>query len=425
MTQKKIIIVGAGIAGLSACIKLTELGFDAKILEARNRPGGRIWTDYSLGIPFGKGAGWIHGDKDNPMTELANCFNAKMVTINPEQFTIFDKNKLPITRDEIKKFNEKFASYLKQAKKIANQSIDDISLFTALKDITKSIYFSTLEKTLFDYKLKGIENYEGADSSNLSARTYGNTDAWPGENCFLTSSYEPILEGLVKKCRIDLNTVVKEINLREKNVEIITEHSIFYADAVLVTLPLGILKKNIVKFNPPLPHNKIKAIQTIGMGLFNIIAMKFPKKFWPESQALVFSEFAKPSINIFFNLTHFIPEPILVGYCGGQTALQLEAFSDDELIKKIMANFENHFSTQLPNPESYIITRWGQDPFSYGSYSYLKTGSTEKDYETLAEPLSNKLFFAGEATSLQYPSTTHGAWLSGIREAERIQKILI
>ncbi|HSW69396.1 MAG TPA: FAD-dependent oxidoreductase [Gammaproteobacteria bacterium] len=423
-TGKKVIIIGAGIAGLAACSKLSELGFDARILEARNRAGGRIETDHSLGIPFGKGAGWIHGDENNPMTELAKQFNAKMAPIDSSQFSIFDKNGLPIPNNVVEKFKSQFDKYLKDAKKSAYHSTSDISLSTALNSVIESEKFSTLEKTLFDNKLKGIEGYEGASTASLSARVYGDAAMWPGKNCFLTTSYQPIVEGLAKKCRIDLNTTVKEINLLEKNVEIVTHHSTYIADYVVITLPLGVLQKNIVKFNPSLPENKLKAIQSLGMGLFNITAMKFPKMFWAEeSHALFFTQFDKLSTSVFFNLGHFISQPVLVGYSGGQTALQLESFSDEELITKIMKNFQNHFNTALPDPDSFIITRWSQDPFSYGSYSYLKTGSTCMDYEIIAEPIYDKLFFAGEATCSTYPSTTHGAYLSGIREAERINNL--
>lgn len=423
-TGKKVIIIGAGIAGLAACTRLNESGFDARILEARNRVGGRIETDHSLGIPFGKGAGWIHGDENNPMTELANQFNAKMAPIDSSKLTVFDKNGLPVSNNAIEKFEAKFDAYLKDAKKSAWQSSSDISLSTALDSIIQSENFSILEKTLFDNKLKSIGNYEGASTGSLSARLYGDIGIWPGKNCFLTTSYQPIVEGLAKKCRIELNTIVKEINLCEKNIEIITHSSVYTADYVVITLPLGVLQKNIVKFNPSLPKNKLKAIQSSGMGLFNITALRFPKIFWPEkSHALFFTEFDKLSTSVFFNLAHFMSQPVLVGYSGGETALQLERFSDEEIIKKIMGNFQNHYNTALPDPDSFIITRWSQDPFSYGSYSYSKTGSTCADYDAIAEPICNKLFFAGEATCSKYPATTHGAYLSGIREAERIKKI--
>ncbi len=72
--RKKIIIIGAGIAGLAACTRLQEYGFDVTILEARNRCGGRVRIDHTLGVPVGLGAGWIHGVDNNPITQLVCAY---------------------------------------------------------------------------------------------------------------------------------------------------------------------------------------------------------------------------------------------------------------------------------------------------------------------------------------------------------------
>lgn len=74
----------------------------------------------------------------------------------------------------------------------------------------------------------------------------------------------------------------------------------------------------------------------------------------------------------------------------------------------------------MPDPIQTICTRWGSDPLSYGSYSHVSVQSSGSDYDILAESVGNRLFFAGEATSRQYPATMHGAFLSGLREASRI-----
>lgn len=76
----------------------------------------------------------------------------------------------------------------------------------------------------------------------------------------------------------------------------------------------------------------------------------------------------------------------------------------------------------VPNPIQSICTRWGSDPLSYGSYSHVRVRSSGSDYDLLAESVGNRLFFAGEATTRQYPATMHGAFLSGLREASRIYR---
>ncbi len=423
--RKKIIIIGAGIAGLAACTRLQEYGFDVTILEARNRCGGRVWIDNTLGVPVGLGAGWIHGVDENPIAQLAERFHVNMLPLDRNQFTIFDSKGIAIPSHEIQTFNEKFDQLLYQAKKLAYRNKDDMSLAAALSQCMSSENFSPIEKNLLKRKLEFFESYIGANYDLLSARHWDQEEVWPGDNCYLTSTYQPIIAGLAKNCCIQLNTRVTQINLRQHDVEVVSEHTVFYADAVIVTLPLGVLKKNEVAFHPALPAEKQTAIARIGMGLLNVTVLKFPTIFWPAAlHIMFFNEFDSESISVFINLNQFLQQPLLLAYSGGEKARQLETFSDEEIIKKTMTNLKKYFGNSIPEPEAYLNTRWARDPFSVGSYSYMQTGSSGADYDAMAEPVANRLFFAGEATCPRYPATTHGAYLSGIREAERINKLL-
>lgn len=419
-----MIIVGAGIAGLSACNRLTEYGFDVKILEANHYIGGRILTDYSTGIPIGLGASWIHGITNNPINRLANENHTDLVTVDPTKFTVFDRHGDPIPPDIIKQFDTKFNHLLEKSQQYSFQTKTDLSLSSALLHFVDIERFSPVEKDLFKIKLNYFEGYIGASYQLLSARHWNQEHAWPGANCFLTNSYQPIVDGLAKQCDILLNTRVTAIHSQKNTIQVITENTIFNADIVLITVPLGVLKKNAIQFSPALSVEKQHAIDNLAMGLFNITALKFPHAFWPnESQILFFTQFNNHSISTFFNLHHFIKEPIIIGYSGGECAKKIETLSDTELVKQTMDNFNDFFGKNIPEPESFITTRWSQNPFSYGSYSYIPVGASGDDYEALAKPESNRLFFAGEATSSIYPATTHGAYLSGIREAERINAI--
>jgi monoamine oxidase len=81
------------------------------------------------------------------------------------------------------------------------------------------------------------------------------------------------------------------------------------------------------------------------------------------------------------------------------------------------------YGRSIPDPDRVVVTRWGSDPFSLGAYSSISPGASGKDYDTLAEPIGDRVFFAGEATSRSYPATVHGAFLSGEREARRISDL--
>ena len=85
-----------------------------------------------------------------------------------------------------------------------------------------------------------------------------------------------------------------------------------------------------------------------------------------------------------------------------------------------MKTLRNIFGNSIPNPQDYQLTRWNKDIFSFGAYSYYATASTPKHRLELAKSVEKKLYFAGEATSLDYPATVHGAYLSGLRTAQEI-----
>jgi monoamine oxidase len=422
INNKKIIIIGAGISGLAACKQLIEYGFDATILEARERCGGRIWTDDTLGIHLGLGANWMHGTDGNPLMPIAKKTHTDMVLLDPATSIVYDVAGKIISSDDKKKFEKKFENILAQAKEFALNLDKDISLAAALSHFIKRDQLSKVELDLFETRLNFIEGYIGASYENLSAQHWDDEETFSGGNNFLTSSYKPILDYIGDSCPVQLNTVVTAVNVRNNNIEIITNKNNFYADAVVVTVPLGVLKKNRIAFNPPLPEYKQKALNHLGMGLFNLTAMKFPKEFWPnDCQIMRLHQSAKPSNQAYFNLRHYIPTPILIGLRGGDTALTLENFSDEELMNQIMQHFKKLFGEAIPEPEAFVNTRWASDPFSYGSYSYIPPGASTDDHDAIAMTVDNRLYFAGEATSSKYPATTHGAYLSGLREADKIK----
>lgn len=348
--KKKILIIGAGLAGIAACNRLNDYGFDVTILEARSRCGGRIWTDDTLGIPFGKGAGWIHGNKNNPIASLADQYHAQYAAFDQSKSVIYDQGGHIILRDIVLSFEEKFSSLLSKAKEFALQNKEDISLADALAVVAKHENFSITEWDLYRKKLTSLEAYLGASGESLSARYWDSEESLPGDHCYLISSYRPILDGLLKGCRVKLNTTVVKIIIQSNEVEVVTENEIFRANAVIITVPLGVLKKNAITFDPPLPTDKKNSIQKLGMGLFNITAIKFPVVFWPNQlHAMYFTQFNIPSISTFYNLHHFINQAILVGYRGGESARQLEELSDDQLINEVMLNFKKILENKFLN----------------------------------------------------------------------------
>jgi len=409
------------MAGLAAARRLRQENITVKILEARDRYGGRVYSDDRLGWLIDRGAAWIHGAEGNPMTALAQEFHVAMEEVNFSRFYVFDRIGQRIPATEIEQFNDELENKLNQAQAWALQAQQDCSLAAAFSHFLPMDTLSFRQQDLFKRKLGFFEGYIGASYEKLSARYWNHEKTLPGGNYFLKHSYKPIIDALAQGCDLQLNTIVQVIQEKDQSVEVLTNRGRFQADVVIVTVPLTLLQKKTIQFDPPLSANKDQAIARLGMGLLNIAAFKFPTVFWPQdAQALFFSSFDALSFPTFINFYQFNQQPILLAYAGGEKALKIEALSDQEVMVKLMNDFKRQYGNQVPDPIDYFITRWSQDPFSQGSYSYIPVGASVEDRETLAQPASKRILFAGEATHRDYPATTHGAYWSGIREAERI-----
>ena len=183
-------------------------------------------------------------------------------------------------------------------------------------------------------------------------------------------------------------------------------------------------KKNTISFSPELPRRTRHAINTLGMGVLNKVALEFPKIFWPRDRE--FLEYLSGNTNEFqgfLNVAYYTQTPHLLGFAGGALARAVEEKSDSAVQALVMKTLRAMFGRTVPNPTRIAVTRWGKDPHSYGSYSHNPVGASSTHYETLSQPIKKRLFFAGEATIREYRGTVHGAFLSGIREAERVHKI--
>ncbi|NXT27843.1 PAOX oxidase, partial [Syrrhaptes paradoxus] len=224
----------------------------------------------------------------------------------------------------------------------------------------------------------------------------------------------------------------------------------FLADHVIITVPLGFLKEHHQDFfQPPLPERKAEAIRRLGFGTNNKIFLEFERPFWePQQQLLQLvwedeSPLEKPSADLeanwFRKLIGFVvlqpPEQhghVLCGFIAGKESEYMETLSDAEVLGTMTQVLRKLTGNPcLPAPRSVLRSQWHSTPYTRGSYSYVAVGSSGDDIDVLAQPLPEdpedprplQLLFAGEATHRSFYSTTHGALLSGWREAERLNQL--
>jgi monoamine oxidase len=206
-------------------------------------------------------------------------------------------------------------------------------------------------------------------------------------------------------------------------LRVTTAAQIFTADYVLITVPLGVLKKNVIQFAPELPANKTLAINGLGMGQVNKFLLHWDKPFWNNDlQYIGYTPEEKGKFNYFLNVYRLTQKPALMTFALGNYAVATEAMTDVEVIEAIMGHLRKIYGNMIPTPIGLQRTRWASNNFSFGAYSFIAAGSSSQAFDELAAPVANKLFFAGEHTHRLYRGTVHGAYLSGIKAAEAIVK---
>ena len=380
-----ILIVGAGMAGLAAAQKLRQSGLRVTILEGRDRIGGRVWTDRSWeGIPLDLGASWIHGVNGNPMTKLAEEVGVETARTDYDNHWIYDR-----FGDELDDAGyeelEEMAAGLAEYVEAAREELDaDKGLQTAVSTaiIEEELDSEAIIKANYVVNTT-IEHEYATDSKNLSLFYFDAQGEYGGHDVLFPNGYGELADALAQGLTIELNQIVEQISYGDIGVTIRTNQGEFSGDRVIVTVPLGVLKKGVINFSPALPDWKISAMQKLDMGVLNKTYLRFPTAFWDTEADLIghISEHKGEWTEI-LNLYKYTEQPVLLGFNAGEYGRFIEDLTDEQIVAGMMQVLRTIYSEDIPDPEAYIITRWLQDPFAYGSYSHTPPGGSPDDIDT-------------------------------------------
>lgn len=435
MADFQVIVAGAGMAGLAAAHTLQTADFSVKILEGRDRIGGRTYTDSSLGADIDLGAAWIHGPIGNPLTPLAvQCGVGTAYTdfANDRGNSIvpFAGDGRRLDTAAFTRGGHLFAgalahlsgSILHPPPPLTARSLADLYAH-GLPGVDLG---SLSEAERLGYHFESVIGPQYEDASDLDLIDWRLSQTYlhlPGGDLLLPGGgYSRIVQGMAHGLDIQTGMAVSHIDYRDSTVVVHTNAGPLTADFIIVTVPLGVLQNGPITFRPTLPAAKRKAIGRLGMGNYEKIALQFPRTFWPlEPQWFTYLGHEEtPLYAAWLNIAHFTEQPVLVATHSGSRAQQINRFSDEELIGGCMATLRLLFGSDVPEPVAYARTGWGTDPFSLGSYSYYKVGSRAGDRALLAQGVNGRLFFAGEATHPRYFGTVHGAYETGVRAARDV-----
>ncbi len=422
-TDSKVVVIGAGFAGLAAARKLHDSGVDVIVLEGRDRIGGRIWSDRSLGYPVDLGASWIHGPaQDNPIKVLSDDAGASTFETDDESLIVYDENGNEIDDATLDTYYDDYNTLLEEIENYASGLQDDETVKTAIENIEPS----WLSDLIMIYQLTSYMEFDsGGDITELSAKYWQNDKKFPGKDVLFPNGYDELINHLAEGLDIRTGQIAEEIDYSGETIYVSTDQGEFEADFVVVTLPLGVLKNESVTFTPELPASKTDLMNQVKTGYINKVFLSFDEAFWDEDmQYIGITTEEKGKYPYFLNAKKFVPVNGLMTFGFGLYGLTIEQKSDEEVKNDVLDVLRKVYGNDVTEPAGIVISRWSSDPFAYGSYSFANVESSPDFFDDWQNPVESKLFFAGEHTTNDYRGTAHGAYITGENAANAILDIV-
>ncbi len=401
-----IAVIGAGAAGIGATRRIVAAG-GVRVLafEARRRVGGRVNTIEPAGVPLDRGAEWLHSADRNPLSELAQRLGFSVHHRPPEWTTRLSQS--GETREAEADWLATREAQGRARREVAQQA-GDRSLASTLEPGGR-----------WNQLLDATSTWaNGAELDCVSVKDYNRyDDSSTNENWRLAEGYGRLFERLADGLPIALGAPVSRIDHRGSAIRLHTSRGLVTARRVIITVPTSVLAAEALQFDPPLPR-KIAAAAGLPLGVDDKLFIALddtPAGCLVQNGFLVGSTVRRETMSY---QVRPLGRPVIACFFGGRFAAAMEregqaamfAFATEELSGILGNTIRRHISP-------ITATAWLQDPWSRGSYSYALPGHAD-DRAVLATPVDDRLFFAGEATSPNFFSTAHGAYITGLTAAE-------
>ncbi len=428
MTRFDTIVVGAGVSGLTAARLLAGAGQRVVVLEARDRVGGRVWTDRESGHAIDRGASWIHGISENPLADAvrAFCMPAVEFTVGSYQpdgrpIAYYGPDGVRLDADAAAEFSADVRTADVALASTVQRSHPGTSFSQAIEEALDTLGWSDdrAERVREFLRHRSEEQY-GVVADLLDAHGLDD-DSVDGDEVVFPEGFDALATHLAHGLDIRLSHVVRQVRWDAGGVEIVTDHGEFHADQAVVTVPVGVLKSGELGFDPPLPATHAEALDGLRMNAFEKIFLRFPSAFWDEDVYAIRQQGpAGLWWHSWYDLTRVHGVPTLLTFAAGPSAEATRGWTDEQIVASVLDALRGIYGQRVEDPVETLITRWQDDPFSLGSYAYMTVGSSPDDHDLLATPVGGVLHLAGETTWTDDPATVTAAFRSGHRAAENV-----
>jgi len=414
-SEPDVIIIGAGAAGLSAAKELARLGLSHVVLEGSHRIGGRAYSEeIAPEVWFDLGCSYLHQGDTNPFVAIADELG---VAIGKDKGDIFTDDKLGIYNNGTALTPEEREDY------ISSQNQWYESVYAAAgrgEDVAVA-------------DLVNLENKYAMTCANLMAATYAQdidqvssievATFEKGPDIPILNGYGNLVAAWAGDIPVSLNTKVERIDYSKKGVSVETSRGTLQARTALSTVSNGILASGEIEFAPALPDWKIEAVLGLPNGTLHKVGVHFDEDvFGPGGRG--FHVNCDEDAGAAGFEASVMGQNVAILFIGGRQAIWLEKqgqqASHDYAVSQVAEVFGNDIRQHVTRS---IATAWTTDPWTRGSYSCALPGQGNQRVE-LARPVEDRLFFAGEATTVGDHACCHGAFRSGIRAAREISQTL-
>ena len=432
-----VIVVGAGMAGLVAARLLHDSGFVVTVLEARNRLGGRTWTDDSLGAPLDLGGSWIHGVDGNPLALWCDKLGIQLVESQGDRLLIDERATAPTREGQRRravlgraafKAAIEWASWKSKAM-ARTWGPRSISVKQAVEPLLHASWLPEVDKLVIATFVEMSEGVQGAPYEAIAAEEWFPLEGLE-RNAQPKGGFLSLINDAALGLSVRLACPVQVIAWSDAGVKaILKSGEAIEADRAVIAVPVGLLRAGLPSLDPLPPEDQRTALGRLGYGagVLGKIYLRFPRRFWPERPKwfgrLPDSPQRRGTFNTWVNHEQETGRPVLLSFSNGATAAGLDRSATDAEVKDVaMGSLRKMFGGNIPEPEAMLYPRWLSDPWSRGGYTYPAVGSAPEDRPTHARPLARRIFFAGEATEPVEYGTVHAALWSGEQAAEAIYR---
>lgn len=441
-TPERVIIVGAGWAGLTAANALRNAGVDHVVLEGRDRIGGRAYTVDLDGVAIDLGCSWIHDPIGNPLTAFAEQANIARRNADHEldaaTYRMWDERlgrELNPTEKVGALVNGAGFAFT-EAAGIAAKLGPSASFYDGAQTYLDRHGFTGDARRQAEFVIRSLselnENYPWTKLS-LDQAVHRNLLYTGGLGVWPIGGYQQLYQAMAGPEQVLLSHDVEAIERSNDGVTVYANvrsavgrrrRVSFRGSHVIVAVPLGVLKsRRGIRFSPALPTDKLSAIKRVGFGRIEKVAMRFDEAFWADDlHTHILNISSRPAFRLplWVDVHRISGEPALVVFSAGSDAKRINALGPRAALKLTLAQLSEILGHGVPNPRAWQVTDWQGSPFTQGGYTATALGASPEDFDTLAAPVDGRLLFCGEHTHRDRYAHADGALSSGIREAKRL-----